>query len=153
MWAVMKVAMMVPSAAPMILAFLSVNNLLGSYASVFQKYRASAPEYLVDLAHNDYLQLLAESGVVGFTIAGTAVLMILFRIVRGVRAGPTTAHRLLVNQLVRRFVVICVALELIPGIVVPWMGWRFARGLRFGRAPHPDPHDLTWARRSTVRRP
>jgi len=68
---------------------------LGSYASVFQKYRAAAPEYLVDFAHNDYLQILAESGVVGFTIAAAAGLMILLRIVRGVRAGPATPHRLL----------------------------------------------------------
>lgn len=80
---------------PLTAAYRVFGSGLGSYASVFQKYRASAPEYLVDFAHNDYLQLLAELGIVGFTIAGAAVLMILFRIVRGVRAGPTTAHRLL----------------------------------------------------------
>src|SRR5579863_2412120 len=77
---------------PLTAAYRVFGSGLGSYASVFQKYRASAPEYLVDFAHNDYLQLLAESGVVGFTIAGAAVLMILMRIVRGVSAGPTTAH-------------------------------------------------------------
>jgi O-antigen ligase len=80
---------------PMTAAYRVFGSGLGSYASVFQKYRASAPEYLVDFAHNDYLQLLAELGVVGFTIAGAAAFMILLRIVRGVRAGPTTAHRLL----------------------------------------------------------
>jgi len=68
---------------------------LGTFASVFQKYRASSPQYLVDFAHNDYLQLLAELGVIGFAIAAIAALIILGRIIRSVRAGPTTVHRLL----------------------------------------------------------
>ena len=80
---------------PLTAAYRVFGSGLGSYASVFQKYRASSPEYLVDFAHNDYLQLLAELGVVGLTIAGAAVLMILLRIVWGVRAGPSAAHRLL----------------------------------------------------------
>lgn len=80
---------------PMTAAYRVFGSGLGSYASVFQKYRASAPEFLVDFAHNDYLQLLAELGEAGFTIAGAGALMILFRIVRGVRAGPTTTQRLL----------------------------------------------------------
>jgi O-antigen ligase len=67
---------------------------LGTYASVFQKYRASSPQYLVDFAHNDYLQLLAELGVIGFGIACVAAIIILGRVIGAVRAGPTTAHRL-----------------------------------------------------------
>ena len=39
---------------------------LGTYASAIQKYRASSPLSLVDFAHNDYLQLLAELGPIGF---------------------------------------------------------------------------------------
>jgi O-antigen ligase len=46
--------------------FLGVG--LGGYESGFIEYKRVAPLYLVDYAHNDYLQLLAELGVVGFTL-------------------------------------------------------------------------------------
>lgn len=68
---------------------------LGTYASVFQKYRASAPTFLVDYAHNDYLQLLSELGIIGFAIAAFAALTIVVRIFRAVSRGPSTAHRLI----------------------------------------------------------
>jgi O-antigen ligase len=79
---------------PMAADYRIFGSGLGTYASVFQKYRASAPEYLVDFAHNDYLQLLAELGVIGFAIAVASALTILVQIVRAMRGGPTTAHRL-----------------------------------------------------------
>ena len=41
---------------------------LGGYASVFHGYQEVAPMSLVDFAHNDYLQLLAELGLLGFPI-------------------------------------------------------------------------------------
>jgi O-antigen ligase len=80
---------------PMTADYRIFGSGLGTYASVFQKYRASVPEYLVDFAHNDYLQLLAELGVIGFALAGAATLAILVQIVRAVRTAPTTAHRLI----------------------------------------------------------
>jgi O-antigen ligase len=79
---------------PMAADYRIFGSGLGTYASVFQKYRASAPEYLVDFAHNDYLQLLAELGVIGFVIAIASALTILVQIVHAVRRGPTRAHRL-----------------------------------------------------------
>jgi O-antigen ligase len=39
---------------------------LGGYVSAIQKFRHSAPTALLDFAHNDYLQLLAELGLFGF---------------------------------------------------------------------------------------
>jgi putative inorganic carbon (hco3(-)) transporter len=80
---------------PMTADYRVFGSGLGTYASVFQKYRASAPEYLVDFAHNDYLQLLAELGVIGFALAGASALMILVRVVRSIGAGPATANRLM----------------------------------------------------------
>ena len=41
---------------------------LGCYQSGFHRYKTVAPMRTVDFAHNDYLQLLAEVGVVGFVI-------------------------------------------------------------------------------------
>jgi O-antigen ligase len=80
---------------PMTTDYRFFGSGLGTYVSVFQKYRASAPEYLVDFAHNDYLQLLAELGLIGFAIASAAALLILLRIVRAIRGGATSAQRLL----------------------------------------------------------
>ena len=41
---------------------------LGGYESAFMRYKTVAPMQTVDFAHNDYLQLLAELGVLGFSI-------------------------------------------------------------------------------------
>jgi len=38
---------------------------LGTYESAFRRYKTVAPENTVDFAHNDYLQALAELGIVG----------------------------------------------------------------------------------------
>lgn len=40
----------------------------GAFASVFHAYQTMAPLEAVDRAHNDYLQLLAELGIVGFAL-------------------------------------------------------------------------------------
>ncbi len=42
---------------------------LGGFESAFLKYKLAEGEFIVDYAHNDYLQGLAELGIVGFTIA------------------------------------------------------------------------------------
>lgn len=44
----------------------------GGFRNVFPRYHSTAPYYLVDYAHNDYLQLLVEGGIVG------SVLFLLF---------------------------------------------------------------------------
>jgi O-antigen ligase len=80
---------------PMTADYRIFGSGLGTYASVFQKYRASAPKFLVDFAHNDYLQFLAELGVTGFAIAGATAIIILVGIARAVRAGPNAEHRLI----------------------------------------------------------
>ena len=43
---------------------------LGGYESSFIEYKHVAPLNLVDFAHNDYLQFLAELGVIGFVLLG-----------------------------------------------------------------------------------
>jgi O-antigen ligase len=67
---------------------------LGSYASVFQKYSVSAPMFLVDFAHNDYLQLMAELGVIGFAIAAATALLILIRILKSAYNAGSSAQRM-----------------------------------------------------------
>ena len=41
---------------------------LGGFESAFGKFQISMPTFIVDYAHNDYLQCLAEMGVIGATI-------------------------------------------------------------------------------------
>jgi O-antigen ligase len=44
---------------------------LGGYETAFMRFKVSGPLVTDDFAHNDYLQLLAEFGVVGFAIGAT----------------------------------------------------------------------------------
>jgi O-antigen ligase len=73
---------------PLIRAYPVFGCGLGGYETAFWKFNASGPLLTDDFAHNDYLQLLAELGVVGFALgAGLA-----FAVVRtAVRRAVTWA--------------------------------------------------------------
>jgi O-antigen ligase len=55
---------------------------LGTFESAFLRYKHVAPMFIVDYAHNDYLQTLAELGIVGFALGLALVWRILTRVVR-----------------------------------------------------------------------
>lgn len=58
----------------------------GNYVWGFTAYREGArPEVYVNHAHNDYLELMAEYGLVGSILAGLPVLLILSRMLDGFR--------------------------------------------------------------------
>lgn len=46
---------------------------LGGYESAFLRFKVSNPMYTDDYAHNDYLQILAEAGVIGFLISAVLI--------------------------------------------------------------------------------
>lgn len=68
---------------------------LGTFVSAVQKYRGATPLALVDYAHNDYLQLLAELGAVGFVLAMAFAGVILRDIYRAIRGKRNAAPRLM----------------------------------------------------------
>ena len=58
---------------------------LGSYETALLKYKTAAPDNTVDYAHNDYLQVLAETGVVGLALALGLAGYVFWRVGRVVR--------------------------------------------------------------------
>jgi O-antigen ligase len=68
---------------------------LGTYVSAIQKYRVSSPLALVDFAHNDYLQLLAELGAAGFIPLTVCGILVFGRMLRGAGTEARTRRRLL----------------------------------------------------------
>ena len=77
----------------LIKAYPIVGCGLGGYQSAYLKFKTWGPEFDQDYAHNDYLQFLAELGVVGFGIGvafGVAVLWRLFK--WGIAMPCRTAH-------------------------------------------------------------
>lgn len=79
---------------------------LGGFESTFLKYQASATNFRIDFAHNDYLQYLAELGILGFTILAAIIAGILTRILRGILVITSEEHRLLVIGCAGAFVAI-----------------------------------------------
>ncbi|MFY9648224.1 MAG: O-antigen ligase family protein [Terriglobales bacterium] len=67
---------------------------LGTFATVFPRYRTFYDRFLINYAHDDYLQLLLETGMVGFGI-GVWFLVVLFREglrnLRPARVSPAAA--------------------------------------------------------------
>ena len=67
---------------PLLRAFPLTGSGLGTFESAFLRYKHVAPMFIVDYAHNDYLQVLAELGIVGFALGLALVWRILSRVLR-----------------------------------------------------------------------
>jgi O-antigen ligase len=65
--------------APLIHDYPLLGCGLGAYESCFLKYKTVAPMNTADFAHNDYVQVLAEMGVLGFA----AGFVFVFRLLAG----------------------------------------------------------------------
>jgi O-antigen ligase len=70
-----------------------VGTGLGTFEQAFQKYKTVGPQLAVDSPHNDYLQLLAELGVVGVAIAAVAMTALLIVASRGAFSGAKSSKR------------------------------------------------------------
>lgn len=67
---------------PLAKAFPGVGCGLGAYESGFMRFKKVAPMFRVDFAHNDYLQILVELGLVGLVIGLALVVRIVGRVLR-----------------------------------------------------------------------
>jgi hypothetical protein len=69
---------------PLIGEFRWLGCGLGGFESTFLKYQGVANAFRVEMAQNDYLQYLAELGLIGFSILIAAVVGILIPVVKGI---------------------------------------------------------------------
>lgn len=67
---------------PLVRAYPFTGSGLGTFESAFLRYKRVAPMFIVDYAHNDYLQVLAELGLIGFLLGMALVWRIVTRVVR-----------------------------------------------------------------------
>lgn len=73
------------------LAYWPLGSGLGSYAWVFPRFQApEVGRYLLDLAHNEYLQILMETGVLGLVAMALALALMGRRALQLFRAGRGT---------------------------------------------------------------
>jgi O-antigen ligase len=68
---------------------------LGGFESTFLKYQGIASAFRVEMAHNDYLQYMAELGLVGFSILVAAIAGILIPVAKGIIQVTDENRRLL----------------------------------------------------------
>lgn len=68
---------------------------LGGYESALYRFKTVAPMFTVDFAHNDYLQVLTEMGIIGFSIGLALLLMVLWSALRGAIYARDSDDRLL----------------------------------------------------------
>jgi O-antigen ligase len=81
--------------AGLIRAFPVFGCGLGGYESCLLRFKTVAPMQTVNYAHNDYLQVQAEMGVIGFVAGLVLVGRLLQQTVRGVRAAGSVDERYL----------------------------------------------------------
>ena len=81
---------------------------LGGYGSAFLKHKVSVPLVSSAYAHNDYLQILAELGIIGFVIAAALMLAILAKAVRAALQNSDPNSRCLALACVGAIVAILV---------------------------------------------
>jgi O-antigen ligase len=79
---------------------------LGGFESVFLNYQAVANNFKVEFAHNDYLQYLAELGILGFSILAAILGDLLIQILRNATARSDESRRLLLVACAGGFVAI-----------------------------------------------
>ncbi|MGB2886295.1 MAG: O-antigen ligase family protein [Candidatus Acidiferrales bacterium] len=64
----------------LIAAYKWTGSGLGAYERGLYRFKTAAPLNMVDFAHNDYLQIIAELGFVGAGLAAALALVILYRL-------------------------------------------------------------------------
>ena len=91
---------------PLVSEFFWFGTGLGGFESTFLKYQGIASALRMEMAHNDYLQYLAELGAVGFSLLTAALTGILIPIVRGILRLEDDDRRLLLIGCAGGFVAI-----------------------------------------------
>jgi O-antigen ligase len=84
-----------PDTVGLVKAFPLFGCGLGGYKSCFMRFQTVAPMNTVDYAHNDYLQILAEFGLIAFLAGLLFAARLLRATIRRSIHAPSQDHRLL----------------------------------------------------------
>jgi VWFA-related protein len=79
---------------PVVAAYPLTGTGIGCFERGLYRFKTAAPDQTVDYAHNDYLQLLAEMGVVGAGLAAALALWVLWQPFRVVMKWKPSHNRL-----------------------------------------------------------
>ena len=131
---------------PLIAAYPFFGCGLGGYESAFMPHKVSHPLLTDDYAHNDYLQYLAELGLVGFTIVALLIGAVLFQALRAAIRHATPDGRALAAACVASIAAILLHSTVdfnlfIPAnaLVLAWIS-AIATAVMFSSAPIPAAH-------------
>jgi O-antigen ligase len=131
---------------PLIAAYPVFGCGLGGYESAFMPHKISYPLVTDDYAHNDYLQSLAELGLVGFLIVATLIAAVLFQGIRAALRHATPDGRALATACVASIAAILLHSTVdfnlyIPAnaLVLAWIS-AIASAAMFSSAPIPAAH-------------
>lgn len=80
---------------PYIQDYIVAGSGLGSFVNVYPRYRPENIHVKYNYAHNEYLQLLAEMGVVGFILLGSLIVMTLYTLLANVKRENNYHHAIL----------------------------------------------------------
>lgn len=78
----------------------------GAYETAFLRFKTVAPMFTVDYAHNDYLQVLAEAGVLAFIAGLLFLLRLLWKTIRAATYASSFDERYLAIACIGSFIAI-----------------------------------------------
>lgn len=79
----------------LIKAYPLTGSGLGTYESAFYRFKTVAPMNTVDYAHNDYMQVMAEMGLIGFAVGLLFIVRVMHRNMRAAVYARSADHRYL----------------------------------------------------------
>jgi cell division protein FtsW (lipid II flippase) len=110
----------------------------GSFGSCFLRYKTVAPMVTIDYAHNDYIQVLCEFGMIGFAVGSVLIMRLVTLTIRQARRANSISERYLAIGCLGSIVAILLHSLVDFNMYVPANGLAFAwvLGMSTGSSSH-----------------